>query len=484
MFSQISIVKQNEMKYPNQDSLFRPSVSYPEYVGKIALEKNETYNSVREALHLQGWDEENFGTENWNPLKKLVKPGDNVLIKPNLVMDKNQSGDGVECLYTQPAVVAPIIDYVIIALKGKGKIIVGDAPMQECDFSKLIEESGYKKLIEYYSKMGNDIKLVDFRELTAKVQNGIYKQSINDNNTGKKINLGNESEHFFETKDKVRNYRITNYDPRELEKHHTIDKHEYYVSDYLLESNVVINMPKPKTHRKAGVTISLKNMVGINVRKEYLPHHTKGAIEEGGDEYRKKSIVHSIRSNIVDKRNVEIAKKRFLYAKTLDKMRQVCSIILRIHKSEFFDEGSWYGNNTISKTILDLNKIVFYADKEGKLQEKPQRKNLIVADMIISGEKDGPVCPSAKDVGIVALGTEPIAFDKAIATLMGFDISKIPTLEVTDNLHGKYLLNNRLEPYIISNDIRYNRKKIGEINKKDLFHYIPTSGWRNYIEMI
>ena len=32
-------------------------------------------------------------------------------------MDYNPTGEGVECLYTQPSIVAAIVDYVIIALK-------------------------------------------------------------------------------------------------------------------------------------------------------------------------------------------------------------------------------------------------------------------------------------------------------------------------------------------------------------------------------
>lgn len=30
---------------------------------------------------------------------------------------------------------------------------------------------------------------------------------------------------------------------------------------------------RPKTHRKADVTIFLRNLVGINANKEFLPHH-------------------------------------------------------------------------------------------------------------------------------------------------------------------------------------------------------------------
>ena len=81
--------------------------------------------------------------------------------------------------------------------------------------------------------------------------------------------MGMESEFSSEDSGTLEKLRITNYDPAILKQHHTENKHEYYISDYLLNADCVINMPKPKSHRKAGVTIALKNLIGINVRKEF-----------------------------------------------------------------------------------------------------------------------------------------------------------------------------------------------------------------------
>ena len=43
---------------------------------------------------------------------------------------------------------------------------------------------------------------------------------------------------------------------------------------------------------------------------------------------------------------------------------------------------------------MDLNKILFYADKNGHIHDEIQRKTLNIGDMIISGEKEGPVAVS------------------------------------------------------------------------------------------
>jgi len=37
------------------------------------------------------------------------------------------------------------------------------------------------------------------------------------------------------------------------------------------------------------------------------------------------------------------------------------------------NDGNWYGNDTIWRTILDLNKVLAYTDKNGVLRDRPQR---------------------------------------------------------------------------------------------------------------
>ncbi len=428
------------------------------------------------------YDNENFGTEQWNPLKHLIKPGNTVLIKPNLVMDVNLlPQEGVECLYTQPGVVVPVIDYVILALQGSGKIVLGDAPMQECNFNNLIQ-CGYNDIIQFYKSKNINIELVDFRELTTVVKNGIYYQSTNENARGQVIDLGNDSEFSTACADELKRLRVTNYDPRLMNTHHNETKHEYYISQYLLDADVVINMPKPKTHRKGGVTISLKNFVGVNVRKEFLPHHTKGVKGKSSDEYEKRSFCHALRSNLLDRKNICISQKKYFSAKVLHFLIRLCSIVLKLKRTPN-SEGSWWGNDTISRTILDLNKIVLYADKNGVICEKKARNVLIVADMIISGEKEGPVLPSHKPVGYIAIGENCVAFDETISTFMGFNYKKIPTLYRARNTIGNKPLTDSDTPVVCSNEKNLHGVIGTEIPEEFRLSFIPTSGWKNHIEL-
>ena len=468
--------------YPEVDSLFRPSTVYPEYPfsNDISPKMNSAYELFRNTLILARLDIENVETPNWNPFGKYITPNDTVLIKPNLVMDRNENGEGTDCLYTHPSLIAAAIDYVIIALKAKGKIFVGDAPMQECDFDNLIEQSGLKALIQYYKKKGIDISLIDFRGLKSKNVNGIYHQELQ-NEDGTIIDLGKDSEFAdFEERD-LKNLRITNYSPALLREHHNRQKHEYYVSNYLLKADVVINMPKPKTHRKAGITGALKNMVGINVRKEFLPHHTLGSKESSkGDEYLKTSCLKYWSSVVKDKQNVYISSKRYFCAQIAKHISRVFFYADRLLNKDHFSQGSWYGNETISRTICDLNKILLYADKSGMMQDVVQRRVLIIADMIIMGEKEGPVLPSPKTVGIIGLSSDPVFFDECLAAVMGVNPNDIPTIRFAKAIKNKKkLYHDDDKAAIVSNNPAWNNKLPDEIEKESSLMLIPTSGWRH-----
>ena len=486
MSKNVSVVKIEEYEYPNKTGLFRPSKEYPEYIlGDLSEEENHVYDAIRESFHQLNLDDENYGTKDWNPMGTVVNPGDYVLIKPNMVMDINRSEKGDEnSLYTNPSVVAAVIDYVIIAMKGEGKIVVGDAPMQECDFERLITQSGYKNLIEYYKNKKIDIELVDFRELSSIVKNGVHIASINENAKGKVIDLGCDSDFYGESDENIKNMRITNYDPNIMPEHHNHNRHEYYISEYALNADVIINMPKPKCHRKAGMTSALKNFVGLNVRKEYLPHHTKGAKNAGGDEYDKKNIIHDIRSSILDKKNVYQTNGKYFQTQVCRVLIKVCSVLLRLMKKNKYDEGSWYGNRTISRTVSDINKIIYYSDKNGILKDEKQRKFFIVGDMIVSGEDEGPVFPTNKNCGIIVMGDNPVAFDKAVATIMGFDYKKIPTIVNANIIKKRYtLVEDNSMPNIISNDKRFNGINIEKMQLKNTYAFNATSGWKGHIEL-
>lgn len=115
--SNVYIIKLDNSIYPKIPP-FHPKDSFPEYkFGVFSEEENYIYTAFRNLLKLMKLDDENYGSENWNPFKQFITPGDTVLIKPNLVIDRIKDQ---EALTTHGSIIRAIVDYTIIALKVKG----------------------------------------------------------------------------------------------------------------------------------------------------------------------------------------------------------------------------------------------------------------------------------------------------------------------------------------------------------------------------
>lgn len=475
----------SDCQYPDE-SPYNPEEKYPEYPFRYEYNnKNDIYRMTRELLANSSMDMENYNTPNWNPLGGYVKPGDTVLIKPNLVMHDNHSEEDqvkkLECLITHPSVVRCLFDYVYIALKGRGKIIIADAPVQDCNFEKLLKKSGYGNLFEMIkTKATSELKIdiEDLRDTVLKLDGGRQRQSNRANRkyNGRVIDLGELSK--FAGTEYSRRLRITNYAAKDTVEHHDNGKNEYCVSEAMLQADVIINLPKPKTHRIAGYTAALKNMIGINTRKEYLPHHRKGAKEKMGDEYAgTHRFLKCLNSSGNDLKNWALSKH---ISFMVDIFNGVCRHIgrrldqLEDNRKKF---GMWYGNDTIWRTILDVNKIVYFSDKEGKISNKKQRTVLHFGDMIVCGEKEGPLGPSYKRVGGILFSDNPVSFDYCVVKIMGFDYKKLPTLSKA--LESQELIKeNHGEIKLYSNENRFNRI-VDDINVN--FKFIPSAGWQDYL---
>ena len=113
-------------------------------------------------------------------------------------------------------------------------------------------------------------------------------QLSSDPRGGVEIDLGSASA-FVDHRGAGRYYG-SDYNQRETNRHHSSGRHEYRISGTAAGADVFINLPKMKTHKKVGVTLCLKNLVGINVGRNWLPHHTDGDPREGGDQFPRRSL--------------------------------------------------------------------------------------------------------------------------------------------------------------------------------------------------
>ena len=434
---------------------FNPSSIYPELKKiDISLESDKKiYDDFRELLKIMKFDEHNINSKKWNPFKEFIHEGDNVLIKPNLVMHKNEVGT-IESMITNFSLIRPVIDYTILALNGTGRIIIGDAPVQDCDFNKLKLIDNLEKNIYSYKKLYDNIKLIDFRK--------------NQNKNVECVTVKIDKKSSFSELDEVKKeYSITNYDLKLMNIHHNGNTHEYIIPKDVLESDVIINMPKPKTHRKAGITACMKNFVGINGNKECLPHHRTGGPQKNGDEFPENSTLKNYYS--------WLSKYTYKKSKIIEFSRKCVSFALKTMGKGRFKEGSWYGNDTIWRTIIDLNKIIVYADKEGKLTSYNQRRIFNICDMIVSGEKEGPLMPTDKKVGLIVAGYNQLDNDYIIAKIMGFEPYKIKYIKNGYELKELKISDTKKIDAIDENGKIKNIKKYNK-------HFKATDGWKDYLE--
>ena len=425
------IYNHNNLLYPSAEKSFSPSLNYPEYPfskDTISDEKNFVYEGIRTIFCDLELDKENQGSALWNPLGKYIKPGDTVLLKPNFVLDYNLSGDreDLDCLVTHPSIIRCIMDYVIIALKGEGAIYVADSPVKDCDFPRLMKKHNYRKIFSFMEKNGA-VPMPILKDLRGPEEESQYHDI---KEKGILVNLGKES-YFYQYPGESIKYRVPNYDFRKVQSHHLGEVQEYSINEIALTADVIINLPKPKTHRKSGYTGAMKNFVGINYSKEYLPHHTYGSLEKGGDEFSKETFVKYISSIIRQK--IDIKRTQGKNSQILWSLYRCLKKLDNLINDDRVLEGAWFNNNTLWKTVLDLNHVVQYADKNGIIQKERQRTILTLGDMVISGEKEGPLAPSPKELNTLLFSDNVVEFDCVLAAIMGFDYEKLKVLSFALN---------------------------------------------------
>ena len=259
-------------------------------------------------------------------------------------------------------------------------------------------------------------------------------------------------------------FRVTDYNPDRLAESHSKGVHKYCISKEIFEADVVISMPKIKTHQKAGITCALKNLVGINGDKDYLPHHRIGGKERGGDCYPGKNIFRLWSEYLLDnanRRQGKIAYYFFSYA---------AAAFWKLTKpqKEHNLSAGWYGNDTTWRMVYDLNKIAKYGKNDGTLSEKPLRVIYSLCDGIIGGQGDGPLNPTPLPLGIIAFSDDSYLMDLIVGNIFRLNIDKIPLLKEAKKMVKDY-------------SIYLNGKKISIEDINDIsMEVIMPPGWTNY----
>ena len=75
--------------------------------------------------------------------------------------------------------------------------------------------------------------------------------------------------------------------------------------------------------------------------------------------------------------------------------------------------------------MLDLNQVLFYADRDGRMTDRPQRRYLAIVDGIIAGEGEGPLASTPRHAGLLIGGRDPALVDAACARAMGYGEAQV-----------------------------------------------------------
>jgi len=477
---------------------FDPGDTYPEYILGDATSKqvNPAYRAVRNVFQILGLDKENFGSSDWNPLGEVITPGNKVVIKPNFVLSRHEEGGNLFSIITHPSVLRAVVDYTYKALDGRGRIVIADAPQMDCDFQELLETTNLQSVQELYQeKLGFEIKILDLRDFWL-AKNLACRQAPagkriklpGDPSGSVTVNVGARSE-FCGVKNWTRFYGA-DYNRDETIRHHNGQTQEYMISRTVLSADVLICVPKLKVHKKVGVTLNAKGLVGTNTNKNYLVHYTLGTPDEGGDQFPPGVLSRKERSLIKT--------QRFLYDALLSRSKPFSdriyvalgSLYRRLLKpltghvspeNTLLDAGNWHGNDSAWRMVSDLMKIILYADKNGRLQSEPQRKVFSIIDGIVGGQNNGPLTPDQKQAGVVIAGFNPLAVDIAAARLMGFNWEKLKWAQnLLHNEHFEFFLHNVNDIRIVTDVCEF--QNMFDTNDK-LLNFKPHPGWRGFIEI-
>ncbi len=148
----------------------------------------------------------------------------------------------------------------------------------------------------------------------------------------------------------------------------------YRIAPSVLQADVVICAPKAKVHCSGGVTVAMKNMLGI--------------IPAWDGPYEQAQLKDCAHTNDGDR--------------------------------AAGDRGMYLDNDTIWRSMADLNRILLYADAQGILRPERQRRYLAIVDGIMAAE-ESQYKPHPYPLNTIVIGAHPVTVDAVTARCMGFD---------------------------------------------------------------
>ncbi len=278
-------------------------------------------------------------------------------------------------------------------------------------------------------------------------------------------------------------YYGADYDTSEVNSHHRGDLQEYKLSGTAVGADIIIDVPKLKTHQKVGVTLSLKGVVGLNCGRNWLPHRTQGTPDQGGDQFAQSGWRQRLEYAVV--RRLEQASLR--YPNTIPHLYRLAKRGGRLlfgATHQTVRGGGWYGNDTLWRMALDINRALVYADRAGQLHPEPTKKRFCVVDGIVAGEGVGPIYADPKPCGIVIAGANPVAVDVVRTEIMGFDHRQLPMLSQAFEAADFPLIGFTAEDIRVVSNVPDWTGSLSAIREAEPFTFATPKGWEGHMERV
>jgi Uncharacterized conserved protein len=412
-----------------------------------------------------------------------------IFIKPNWVRHQQDEAFPIGCLVTSPRLLDSLIEACLGKYRSVERIIVGDVPLQDCDWDQLSAQAGIAELKKKYERAsGPLVRIADLRRERFRNHGGYLEPDAPNggDELGYRDVVLDQRSFLEEISDAAGSFRVADYSRQVTTSSHRKGFHRYHIAASALDCDLFLNVPKMKTHQKTGITGALKNLIGINGEKASLVHYRSGGVACGGDEFPPGAapllILQTRLRSLVQKRSkllFRLGAGGWRVARWLGGI-EVRGTPQNLAKCFYTTGGAWFGNDTLWRTIYDLNRIVRYAPPAGgALRDTPQRAYFTVIDGMLAGEGNGPLqaLPVATDA--LVLASDPFLADAAMSALMGFDYRKIPVLSHMTAFQDPAW--GRFSPE--GTPVWWNGSPRPGLESLPVLHpFRPAPGWRGHIE--
>jgi uncharacterized protein (DUF362 family) len=409
-----------------------------------------------------------------------------VVVKPNWIQESHEYLPGVwQPVITHPDIVISVVQVLAELMRRQGIICVCDAPITYANFAKITTLGDFRKKFDELKKRypALNFELLDLRREIWTLKEGVIvdrRPNSEDPRGYVCLNLSKDS-HFWGYRGEGRYYGA-DYDRSQVRRHHLRDKQEYLLSGTAIKCDLFVNLPKLKTHSKAGITCSLKNLVGINGDKNWLPHYTEGSPKTGGDEFPKRGLTTMFEQMSKKVGQSTLYKMPILGAWGYRKARTIGKGVFG-ESNTTIRNGNWCGNDTCWRMALDINRALLYGNPDGTWRDSEYPKQyLTIVDGIIGGEGNGPLCPDDVQSKVLIAGGNPATVDAVACRLMGFDSKSLPILREAFAQHRLPIADHNMEEITVVDERVGRIVPLKEVTPAVTGGFKPHFGWIGQLE--